>query len=137
MKEWSRYSAERGGDDMVDIKVNLVSSQKLENMSPEEKITYILDEVKQGEVLVLERGLTPQEQSRLIEKTMQNIDANDKKNKFIGIEMEGYRDDGKSTWLQKVLGIIRPPRMTVIGPADKLKTIYKDNDVIQTIILGK
>ena len=122
---------------MADIKVNLVSSQKLENMSPEEKITYILDEIKQGEVLVLERGLTPQEQSSLIEKTMQNIDTNDKKNRFIGIEMEGYRDDGKSTWLQKVLGIIRPPRMTVIGPADKLKTIYKDNDVIQTIILGK
>ena len=122
---------------MGDIKVNLVSSQKLENMSPEEKITYILDEVKQGEVLVLERGLTPQEQSRLIEKTMQNIDTDGKKNKFIGIEIEGYRDDGKPTWLQKVLGIIRPPRMTVIGPADKLKTIYKDNDVIQTIILGK
>ena len=122
---------------MADIKVNLVSSQKLENMSPEEKITYILDEVKQGEVLVLERGLTPQEQSRLIEKTMQNIDTEGKKNKFIGIEIEGYRNDGKPTWLQKVLGIIRPPRMTVIGPANKLKTIYKDNDIIQTIILGK
>jgi len=122
---------------MTDIKVNLVSSQKLENMSSEEKIIYILDEIKQGEVLVLERGLTPQEQSNLIEKTMQDIDTDGKKSKFIGIEMEGYRDDGKPTWLQKVLGIIRPPRMTVIGPADKLKTIHKDNDVIQTIILGK
>jgi len=122
---------------MADIKVNLVSSQKLENMSSEEKIIYILDEIKQGEVLVLERGLTPQEQSNLIEKTMQDIDTDGKNSKFIGIEMEGYRDDGKPTWLQKVLGIIRPPRMTVIGPADKLKTIHKDNDVIQTIILGK
>ena len=122
---------------MTDIKVNLVSSQKLENMSSEEKIIYILDEIKQGEVLVLERGLTPQEQSNLIEKTMQDIDTDGKTSKFIGIEMEGYRDDGKPTWLQKVLGIIRPPRMTVIGPADKLKTIHKDNDVIQTIILGK
>ncbi len=122
---------------MANIKVNLVSSQKLENMSSEEKIIYILDEIKQGEILVLERGLTPQEQSSLIEKTMQDIDTDGKKNKFIGIEMDGYRDDGKPTWLQKVLGIIRPPRMTVIGPADKLKTIHKDNDVIQTIILGK
>lgn len=122
---------------MANIKVNLVSSQKLENMSSKEKIIYILDEIKQGEILVLERGLTPQEQSSLIEKTMQDIDTDGKKNKFIGIEMDGYRDDGKPTWLQKVLGIIRPPRMTVIGPADKLKTIHKDNDVIQTIILGK
>ncbi|HDS59790.1 MAG TPA: DUF2073 domain-containing protein [Thermoplasmatales archaeon] len=122
---------------MTDVKVNLVSSQKLESMSAEEKISYILREVKQGEVLVLERGLTPQEQSQLIERTMESIDTDGKKHKFIGIEMEGYRDDGRPTWLQKVLGVIRPPRMTVIGPADKLKTIHKDNDVIQTIILGK
>jgi len=57
--------------------------------------------------------------------------------KFIGIEMESYREDGKLNWLQKMMGKIRPPRMTVIGPADKLKTIQKDNDIIKTVILGR
>lgn len=118
---------------MKEIKVNLISHQKLEAMTLDEKIDFILTEVKKGEVLVLERGLTPEEQSKLIEKTMTEI----RPNKFIGIEMDGYREDGKPSWLQKVLGKIRPPRMTVIGPADKLKTIHKDNDVIQTIILGR
>jgi hypothetical protein len=122
---------------MEDIGVNLISSHMLEGMSTEEKLDFILEEVRQGEVLVLERGLTPDEQSRLIERTMGDIDPDGDDGEFIGIEMEGYRDDGRPTWLQKLLGKIRPPRMTLIGPADKLKTIHKDDDVIKTIILGK
>ncbi|MEA2054980.1 MAG: DUF2073 domain-containing protein [Candidatus Thermoplasmatota archaeon] len=118
---------------MAEIKVNLISHQKIEGMTTDEKIDFILGEVKQGGILVLERGLTPEEQSKLIEKTMNEI----KPDKFIGIEMEGYREDGRANWLQKVLGKMRPPRMTVIGPADKLKTIHKDNDIIKTIILGR
>ncbi|KAA0003305.1 MAG: DUF2073 domain-containing protein [Thermoplasmata archaeon] len=118
---------------MAGIKVNLISHQKLESMSTDEKIDFILKEVKQGEVLVLERGLTPEEQSKLIEKTMEEINPG----KFIGIEIEGYREEGKLSWLQKALGKIRPPRMTVIGPADKLKTVHRDNDVIKTVIFGR
>jgi len=118
---------------MTEIKVNLISHQKLESMTVDEKIDFILDEVKHGEVLVLERGLTPEEQSKLIEKTMEEINPD----KFIGIEIEGYREEGKITWLQKMLGKIRPPRMTVIGPADKLKTIHRDDNIIKTIILGR
>jgi len=118
---------------MAGIKVNLISHQKLESMSTDEKIDFILKEVKQGEVLVLERGLTPEEQSKLIEKTMEEINPG----KFIGIEIEGYREEGKLNWLQKALGKIRPPRMTVIGPADKLKTVHRDNDVIKTVIFGR
>lgn len=123
---------------MEDTGVNLISSNMLEGMTTEEKLDFILEEVRQGEVLVLERGLTPDEQSRLIERTMEDINADsDDGGEFIGIEMEGYRDDGSTTWLQKLLGKIRPPRMTLIGPANKLKTIHKDDDVIKTIILGK
>lgn len=122
---------------MDETGVNLISSQMLEGMTTQEKLDFILEEVRQGEVLVLERGLTPDEQSQLIEQTMQDIDPDSDGGEFIGIEMEGYRDDGKPTWLQKLLGKIRPPRMTLIGPANKLKTIHKDDDFIKTIILGK
>ena len=53
---------------------------------------------------------------------------------FIGIEMEGYSED-KTSFIQKLLGKIKKPRMTVIGPADLLKTIHKDNQMIETIII--
>jgi hypothetical protein len=112
------------------ISVNLVSRQKLDELSSDEKLKFILKEVQKGKVLVLEHGLTPMEQTELIEHTMKEI----KQDTFIGIEIEGYGED-KSSFIQKILGIIKKPRMTVIGPADLLKTIRKDNNMIQTRII--
>ncbi|MDG6218792.1 MAG: DUF2073 domain-containing protein [Candidatus Thermoplasmatota archaeon] len=115
------------------IAVNLVSRHKLEEFTSDEKIQFILKEVQNGKVLVLEQGLTALEQSDLIEKTMKEI----KQDTFIGIEMEGYGEE-RTSFLKKVLGIIQKPRMTVIGPAHLLKTINKDNNMIETkIIPGK
>jgi len=115
------------------ISVNLISRQKLEELSSNEKLDFILKEVQKGKVLVLEQGLTSMEQTNLIEHTMREIEQDT----FIGIEMEGYNED-KPTFLQKFLGKMKKPRMTVIGPADLLKTIRKDNNMIQTkIIPGK
>jgi hypothetical protein len=115
------------------ISVNLISRQKLEELSSNEKLDFILKEVQKGKVLVLEQGLTSMEQTSLIEHTMREIEQDT----FIGIEMEGYSED-KPTFLQKFLGKMKKPRMTVIGPADLLKTIRKDSNMIQTkIIPGK
>ena len=115
------------------ISVNLISRQKLEELSSNEKLDFILKEVQKGKVLVLEQGLTSMEQTSLIEHTMREIEQDT----FIGIEMEGYSED-RPTFLQKFLGKMKKPRMTVIGPADLLKTIRKDNNMIQTkIIPGK
>jgi len=115
------------------ISVNLISRQKLEELSSTEKLDFILREVQKGKVLVLEQGLTSMEQTSLIENTMREIEQDT----FIGIEMEGYNED-RPTFLQKFLGKMKKPRMTVIGPADLLKTIRKDNNMIQTkIIPGK
>jgi hypothetical protein len=112
------------------VAVNLVSRQKLNELSTTEKLKFILKEVQKGKILVLENGLTPMEQASLIEQTMKEV----KQDTFIGIEMEGYGED-KPSFFQKVLGVIKRPRMTVIGPADLLKTINKDNDMIQTMII--
>ncbi len=114
------------------ISVNLVSRDKLGEFSSAEKLNFIIKEVKKGKVLVLEQGLTPFEQTELIEHTMKEI----KQDTFIGIEIEGYSED-KQTFMQRIFRIIKKPRMTVIGPADLLKTIRKDSNMIQTqIILG-
>jgi len=115
------------------ISVNLVSRQKLEQFTSDEKLRFILKEVKKGKILVLERGLTPFEQTSLIEFTMKEIEHDT----FIGVEMEGYGED-KPTFIQKIFGMMSKPRMTLIGPADLLKTVRKDSNMIQTkIIPGK
>jgi hypothetical protein len=115
------------------VQVNIVSKQKLEKLTSDDKLQFIIDEVKLGNVLVLEHGLTPFEQTELIKRTMEEI----KEDTFIGIEMEGYKDD-KQTFVQKIFRMIKRPRITLIGPADLLQTVSKDNDMIQTrIISGK
>ena len=45
------------------ISFNLISRQKLNDLSSSEKLKYILKEVKEGRILVLEHGLTPTEQT--------------------------------------------------------------------------
>jgi len=112
------------------ISFNLVSRHKLQALSSEEKLRFILREVKNGKILVLEHGLTPIEQTSLIERTMKEIEQDT----FIGVEMEGYGED-QPTFFQRLLGITRRPRITLIGPANLLKTIKKDNDMIQTKII--
>lgn len=112
------------------ILFNLVSRNKLELLTSEEKLKFILKEVKNGKILVLEHGLTPIEQANLIEKTMKEIEHDT----FIGVEMEGYGED-KPSFFKRLLGIQNKPRVTLIGPANLLKTIKKDNNMIQTKII--
>lgn len=114
----------------MEVKLNFISQEKLNGMSMEEKLNFILREVEKGQILILERGLTAEEQARLIEMTMKEIN-----DKFIGIEMESYIDERKSFW-QKIFGK-KKARITVIGPADKIKTIYKDKDVIKAVIMAR
>jgi len=112
------------------ISVNLVSRHKLDELSSDEKLKFILKEVQKGKILVLEHGLTPMEQTNLIEVTMKEIEHDT----FIGIEMEGYSED-RPTFIQKMLGMIKKPRMTMIGPAHLLRTVRKDSNIIQTMII--
>lgn len=112
------------------ITFNLISRQKFEKLSSTEKLTYIIREVKEGRILVLEHGLTATEQAQLIEHTMKEINHDT----FIGIEISGYENE-KAGFFQRVFGVSKKPRMTVIGPAHLLRLVHKDNDMIQTTII--
>jgi uncharacterized protein len=113
--------------------IHLISHEKVEAMGVEEKIRFILDEVEAGKVLVLERGLTPQEEAKLIEQTMREVDQDH----FIGIEMQSYgMDRGKNLFQRVAMGGPRP-RMAVIGPASLLRLVSKDNQKIITQIIGQ
>lgn len=118
---------------MAGVNINLISIERLAQFSSRDKIRYILREVKRGNVLVLEQGLTAQEEADLIKTTMSDIDQDT----FIGIEMQSYsqEDIKKGSWLSKLLRRKQPPRMSVIGPADLLRTIHKDGNMIQAVVL--
>ena len=114
----------------MEVKLNLISKERLEKMSTMEKLRMILDEVKSGKIVVLESGLTPEEEAKLIEMTMLEIDHEN----FIGIEVESYPQKTSSLF-GKLLGK-KGGRLMVIGPANRLKTLEKREDIIEALIRG-
>ncbi|MCL2863561.1 MAG: DUF2073 domain-containing protein [Methanimicrococcus sp.] len=116
---------------MSDIQLDLVSDAKLSKMGSTEKVRYIIDEVRKGKIMVLEKGLDPLEEAKLIEMTMAEIHDD-----FYGLEIESYpRDDSSSTFLGKLFRKDSgQQKLTVIGPANQLKTLRKDNSLISTLV---
>ncbi|WP_048815718.1 DUF2073 domain-containing protein [Methanosalsum zhilinae] len=119
---------------MQGIQMDLISESKLSEMTPIEKVRFIIDEVKKGKILVLEKGLSPAEEATLIEMTMTLIQPDD----FSGIEMESYPAENNSSFLGKLFKKkhVRT-RMTVIGPANQLKTLKKDRNMISALVSSK
>lgn len=118
-------------DENDGVKINLISRERLREMESGEKVDFILSEVMEGKVLVLEEGLSPEEEADLLQKTMASIDHET----FIGIEIQGYHSSDSRSILARLFRRRMAQRMTVIGPARYLRTIYKDGKVIQALIL--
>jgi hypothetical protein len=115
------------------ISIDLISTEKLDELG-NDKIRFILDSVKKGKVLVLEKGLTPTEELELIKTTMGEIDQDS----FIGVETPGFTGNvTRRTFFQRIFGRTPSPRMMVVGPAQLLRTIKKDGRTIQAIILTR
>ena len=116
---------------MPGFQMDLVSEHRLSQMTPVEKVRFIIDEVKSGKILVLEKGLSPEEEASLIEMTMTLIEPDG----FSGIEMESYPSEVDTSFLGKILKKnTLKSRLTVIGPADQLKTLRRDRNMISALI---
>lgn len=113
---------------MREVHMDLISGEKLEKMTSMEKIRLILDKVKNGRIVVLESGLTADEEVRLIEMTMTEIRVDE----FSGIEIESYPSKKEGSFLDRIFGRALKGRMTVIGPANQIRTIEKDKYQIST-----
>ena len=117
------------GDGPAGISIDLISTEKLEELG-REKIRFILDHVKTGKVLVLEKGLTATEELDLIRITMSEIDQDS----FIGVETPGFTGNvSRRSFIQRLFGRAPPPRMMVVGPAHLLKTIKKGITLEQVV----
>lgn len=124
-----RRSRTGSGDHMTgDVQINLVSESKLKSMTTMEKVTMILEDVMHGKVVILEHGLDPFEEARLIATTMTKVDDD-----FTGIEIQSHPHERPQSPLSRLLNGPRR-RMTVIGPADRMKTVCREHDLISALI---
>jgi hypothetical protein len=107
----------------MEIKMDLISEDRINSMGSMEKLRFVLEGVKSGNIMVLEGGLTSEEQMSLIELTMTEVDED-----FPGIEMSGYPSK------KGFLNMRRKARLTVIGPAKIMRTMKKEKGLISAII---
>ncbi|AHG05067.1 hypothetical protein HALDL1_16830 [Halobacterium sp. DL1] len=117
------------------VQIDLISGQRMSGKTSMEKIRMILDGVRDGKIVVLETGLTPDEESKLIEVTMSEINPDD----FTGIEIESFpqSDTGDTTLLGRLMGKESTSKLTVIGPANQIQSLHKDETLISALISRK
>lgn len=112
------------------VQIDMISTGRMEEMTSMEKIHFILDGVRDGKVVILESGLSPDEESKLIEVTMSEISPDG----FSGIEIESYPKEESATGiLDRLLGA-DASKMTVIGPANQIETLHKDSELISAVV---
>ena len=121
------------GKERDGVQIDLVSGERMDGMTSMEKIRMILDGVHEGKIVTLEQGLSPEEESKLIEVTMTEISPDE----FSGIEIETYPSSAASDsgFIGRLMGRQAPAsKLTVIGPADRIETLHKDETLISALV---
>jgi hypothetical protein len=114
------------------VQIDLVSAERMDGLTSMEKIRLILDGVREGNIVILEQGLSPDEESKLIEVTMSEINPDE----FDGIEIETYPQSGSGDrgLFDRLMGRSTDQKLTVIGPANRIETLHKDETLISALV---
>ncbi len=116
----------KGFKKMNGLKMDFLSSDALLSRSSMEKISMIIERVKGGDLVIIEGGLTPEEEAELIEATMREIDIEN----FMGIDIYTLEKDKKLFFgisKKKIVGL------TIIGPANVMKKVNKKSNFLSMI----
>ncbi len=110
------------------LTIEFVPYSEIENLSSEEKIKKILSIVKKKNIALIQGRLSKEEETKLIEETMKNINEN-----FSGIELAVIYPQVKKTSFfkyvkEKFINLILSDRqgLTIVGPATIIKEIKRD-----------
>ncbi|EMA55103.1 DUF2073 domain-containing protein [Halococcus salifodinae] len=115
------------------VQIDMISGERMDGLTSMEKIRLILDGVHEGNIVILEEGLDPDEESKLIEVTMTEISPDE----FTGIEIETYpgtEQQQTGGFFDRLFGRESRTKLTVIGPANRLETLHKDETLISTLV---
>lgn len=117
------------------VQIDLISAERMSGKTSMEKIRMILDGVRDGKIVVLEAGLTPDEESKLIEVTMSEINPDG----FSGIEIESFpQSEANDTGLLgRLMGKQSTSKLTVVGPANQIQSLHKDETLISALVSRK
>ena len=105
------------------IELEFISSAILLEKEEDEKIEFIINNIKKNKIMVLEESLSTLEEARLIEETMKQVNR-----KFPGIEISTMRDKVEEGIKEKIIRMLggKTGGLTIIGPSKLIKKIKKE-----------
>lgn len=114
------------------VPIEFLGASQLANKSSSEKLGLIIEQVKEGTIVILEGSLSPTEKRKLIELSMEAVDG-----EFSGIEFTSLdTGDFVDTVLDKLYRFIGKERhqgLTIIGNAEIMKKVKEDRDSVSLI----
>lgn len=115
------------------VTFRFIPYQEIESLTSAKRVNKLLNIVKDEKIIIMEGRLRKEEETDLIEITMEEIGP-----RFRGIELSViYPDKSKLDNLQKVKGMFANlllgdrTGLTIIGPASIVKKIEKNPDKIE------
>jgi hypothetical protein len=115
------------------VTFQFIPYQEMENLTAAKRVNKLLNIVKDEKIVIMEGRLKKEEETDLIEITMEEIGP-----KFRGIELSViYPDKNKQDTLQKIKSTFASfllgdrTGLTIIGPASIVKKIEKNPDKIE------
>jgi len=116
------------GDEGVTIE--FLSKDKLDKEF-EEKLSFVLEKVKDDSVLVLEEGWTPKEKRELIQTAMEQVDEDFPGVEFMGLDSkESPLDKAKSIFYDKVMKEDYRRGLTIVGNARVMEKVREERDSV-------
>lgn len=109
------------------VKIEFLSKSTLQDMTFDEKLDMIMDEVQEGNIIVMEEALNPEEKKKLIQTSMETADED-----FPGIEFSGF--DPETGWVQRILKAVtgNDPRdgLLIVGSSRVMEKMEEGRDEI-------
>jgi hypothetical protein len=118
------------------LTVQFVPYSAIENKDSDARIDYLLEIVKEGNIVFLQGKLKPKEETLLIQRTMEIVDKS-----FNGIEIsavepqnknKAFFDSIKRFFIKTLMG--DSVGVTIIGPANIIQEIKRDPEKMQLLI---
>ena len=107
--------------------VDYITKTATDKLTTFEKIKMIIRLVRQNRVLIIESGLSPEEEAELIKQTMMVIDFDD----FIGVDFFNWnRNQTENKRLFKKSPRVNESRYTVVAPSAAVKVIENSEDLL-------
>lgn len=107
--------------------VDFITKNATDKLTTFEKIKMIIRLVRQNRVLIIENGLSPEEEAELIKQTMMVIDFNN----FIGVEFFNWdRNSGQPKRIFKKSPQANENHYTVVAPTEAVQIVEDSADLL-------